>query len=215
MKPTRVPYEESSVFSEWDVRSIPEKSRVPSPLPSPDLDITLQPGDVLFVPWQWWHDVECVSDEPALSANIWLAHSSSSDTGDDDQSDALSRVNEAMVRVVVSALIDRARGDAERRPAKVRRINKGKESEGWMDLQCTSEEDERWVNPTEVIAPHDKNLHMLRTALLAHASAGFEGKDGTEVAQNIEKVDEEDIIAVLLSPSAVKAATGRLLRRLR
>ena len=146
-----------------------------------------------------------MSDEPALSANIWLAHSSNSDTGDDDQSDALSRVNEAMVRVVVSALIDRARGDAERRPAKVRRINKGKESE----------EDERWVNPTEVIAPHGENLHMLRTALLAHASAGFEGKDGTEVAQNIEKVDEEDIIAVLLSPSAVKAATGRLLRRLR
>lgn len=205
MKPTRVPYEESSVFSEWDVRSIPENSSGPSPFPSPDLDITLQPGDVLFVPWQWWHDVECVSDEPALSANVWLTHSGSSDTGDDDQSDALTRVNEAMVRVVVSALVDRALGDAERRPAKVRRINKGKESE----------EDERWVNPTEIIAPHDENLRMLRTALLAHASAEFEGKDGTEIAQNIERVDEEDIITVLLSPSAVKDATGRLLRRLR
>lgn len=40
-----------------------------SSLPSP-LQVTLCPGDVLFIPKHWWHYVECT--EPAVSVNTWI-----------------------------------------------------------------------------------------------------------------------------------------------
>ena len=33
--------------------------------------MTLSPGEVLFVPKHWWHDVETVSPT-ALSVNYWV-----------------------------------------------------------------------------------------------------------------------------------------------
>ncbi|PNF33366.1 hypothetical protein B7P43_G04154 [Cryptotermes secundus] len=65
--PTRIPYEESSIYSNLNFYS-------------PDADIadelqeayvvTLKPGDVLFVPHYWWHYVENVGT--AVSINSWI-----------------------------------------------------------------------------------------------------------------------------------------------
>lgn len=52
LKPLRIPYEESSVYSEYDPLA---SSNVP-----PDLDVLLCPGDVLVVPKHWWHFVSTV-----------------------------------------------------------------------------------------------------------------------------------------------------------
>eukprot|EP00615_Pteridomonas_danica_P003143 CAMPEP_0114332410 /NCGR_PEP_ID=MMETSP0101-20121206/3056_1 /TAXON_ID=38822 ORGANISM="Pteridomonas danica, Strain PT" /NCGR_SAMPLE_ID=MMETSP0101 /ASSEMBLY_ACC=CAM_ASM_000211 /LENGTH=275 /DNA_ID=CAMNT_0001463059 /DNA_START=44 /DNA_END=868 /DNA_ORIENTATION=+ len=75
MKPTRIPFEESSVFSNWDMRAphIDEiKPHHRHCRPKPDLEVRLTPGQGLFVPHHWWHDVECDSDICA-SINIWLS----------------------------------------------------------------------------------------------------------------------------------------------
>lgn len=77
--PTRIPYEESSVFSEVNIESadcdLHPKFRDTCPLM-----VTLDPGDVLYVPYHWWHYVKCIDDQPddlCISINQWLPMSGS------------------------------------------------------------------------------------------------------------------------------------------
>jgi HSPB1-associated protein 1 len=84
LMPTRIPYEESSVLAGRDVRS-----GVCS-----DVDVTLEPGDVLLVPRHWWHDVLSL-DDGALSINLWLPAPE-----DDD-----ARLGEALVHTVLASLL--------------------------------------------------------------------------------------------------------------
>ncbi|XP_971977.1 HSPB1-associated protein 1 isoform X2 [Tribolium castaneum] len=67
LKPTRIPYEESSIYS---------KLNFFSPMIT-DFDgvgncrrVVLEPGDALFVPHKWWHYVENL--DTAISINVWL-----------------------------------------------------------------------------------------------------------------------------------------------
>lgn len=90
MKPTRTPYEESSVYSKWNFNC---------PLPSDfyvgckDIYIVeMKPGDVLFVPHHWWHFVECL--DTSVSINSWIP----------THLDDLSRLDEALVRLTVSQI---------------------------------------------------------------------------------------------------------------
>ena len=89
LRPSRVPYEESSVFSLVNLQHLERNSQ-------PVLDqlsgalcysVTLEPGDVLCVPHQWWHQVTTVSPW-SLSVNTWLAH----------PRDNTARLAEALVR---------------------------------------------------------------------------------------------------------------------
>ncbi|XP_034241516.1 HSPB1-associated protein 1 [Thrips palmi] len=88
MRPTRVPYEESSVYSKWNFNC---------PLPSEFYHdckeiyiVDLKPGDVLFVPRHWWHYVECL--DTSVSINSWMA----------SNLDYVSRLDEALVKFTVS-----------------------------------------------------------------------------------------------------------------
>ena len=36
------------------------------------LQVTLVPGDLLYVPRHWWHYVESVGEEPTVSINTWV-----------------------------------------------------------------------------------------------------------------------------------------------
>ena len=69
--PTRVPYEQSSIFSRVDVHN-PDLSLHPQfrAVAHEAKSVTLQPGEVLFIPKHWWHDVQTVSDM-SLSVNHW------------------------------------------------------------------------------------------------------------------------------------------------
>uniref|UniRef100_A0A4W3JSF5 Hspb associated protein 1 n=1 Tax=Callorhinchus milii TaxID=7868 RepID=A0A4W3JSF5_CALMI len=90
--PTRIPYEESSVFSKVnvvnpDVKMFPQFGRA-----KPHI-VTLHPGQVLFVPRHWWHYVESL-DPISVSMNSWI------ELAEDDE----ARVSEALTRTAVYAL---------------------------------------------------------------------------------------------------------------
>lgn len=74
MIPTRVPYEESSVYSERTFFS-PKDPSQHNDLAKHAYVVDLMPGDVLIVPPQWWHNVEAV--ENSLSFNAWIPIASS------------------------------------------------------------------------------------------------------------------------------------------
>uniref|UniRef100_A0A1A7W826 Hspb associated protein 1 n=1 Tax=Iconisemion striatum TaxID=60296 RepID=A0A1A7W826_9TELE len=90
--PTRIPYEESSVFSQVDVLH-PDLQRFPAFQRARAHVVTLEPGQVLFVPRHWWHYVESV-DPITVSVNTWI----------ELEVDDVARVTEAVTRTVVSAI---------------------------------------------------------------------------------------------------------------
>ncbi|XP_029968610.1 HSPB1-associated protein 1 homolog [Salarias fasciatus] len=90
--PTRIPYEESSVFSQVDVLR-PDLRRFPAFRGAAVHTVTLQPGQVLFVPRHWWHYVESV-DPVTVSVNSWM----------ELESDDVARVGEALTKTIVCAL---------------------------------------------------------------------------------------------------------------
>ncbi|ENN70824.1 hypothetical protein HUJ04_004960 [Dendroctonus ponderosae] len=67
LKPTRIPFEESSIYSKVNFFS-------PKMEDLKDISncrkVILNPGDVLIVPNKWWHYVENL--ETAIAVNIWL-----------------------------------------------------------------------------------------------------------------------------------------------
>ncbi|XP_054261421.1 HSPB1-associated protein 1 homolog isoform X3 [Macrosteles quadrilineatus] len=89
LSPTRVPYEESSIYSNIHFscgQNITEdigEARV----------VELSPGDVLVVPKHWWHYVENLST--AISINMWIPR----------ESDDVSRLEEALVRFSIATII--------------------------------------------------------------------------------------------------------------
>ncbi|XP_058247558.1 HSPB1-associated protein 1 homolog isoform X1 [Hemibagrus wyckioides] len=92
MYPTRIPYEESSVFSQVNVMR-PDMHRFPAFRRARAHLVTLEPGQVLFVPRHWWHYVESV-DPVTVSVNSWI----------DMEVDDEARIGEALTKTVICAL---------------------------------------------------------------------------------------------------------------
>ncbi|XP_044266018.1 HSPB1-associated protein 1 [Tribolium madens] len=67
LKPTRIPYEESSIYSKLNFFSptIADFNGVGN-----CRRVVLEPGDALFVPHKWWHYVENL--DTAISVNVWV-----------------------------------------------------------------------------------------------------------------------------------------------
>ncbi|KAI8517853.1 HSPB1-associated protein 1 [Branchiostoma belcheri] len=89
--PTRLPYEESSVFSQVNVAH-PNVEQHPRVVNSHPYVAVLEPGDVLFVPKHWWHYVESLTTSVAV--NSWIEMTS----------DAEDRLQEAVVRLVLLSI---------------------------------------------------------------------------------------------------------------
>ncbi|VDL59834.1 unnamed protein product [Hymenolepis diminuta] len=69
--PTRLPLEESTVFSRVNFQC-PNFIFFPLILNSHPHVITLEPGDVLYVPRHWWHYVECIEEDYSCAVNMWI-----------------------------------------------------------------------------------------------------------------------------------------------
>eukprot|EP00191_Tetraselmis_sp_GSL018_P023361 CAMPEP_0177625492 /NCGR_PEP_ID=MMETSP0419_2-20121207/30131_1 /TAXON_ID=582737 /ORGANISM="Tetraselmis sp., Strain GSL018" /LENGTH=267 /DNA_ID=CAMNT_0019126447 /DNA_START=342 /DNA_END=1143 /DNA_ORIENTATION=+ len=96
LQPTRIPYEESSVYSQLSAGEVDAL---------PGLRVTLVPGDVLYVPHGWWHQVRSLST--SISVNVWVPR-----PGDDR-----ARVEEATVKAVLASLMGAAAAQGGRPPA--------------------------------------------------------------------------------------------------
>ncbi|XP_048580082.1 HSPB1-associated protein 1 isoform X2 [Nematostella vectensis] len=96
--PTRIPYEESSVFSKVNITS-PDYQAFPLFRKATPYEVILEAGDVLLVPKHWWHFVECL--DTTISINTWVEM-------DDDK---LDRVKEAIARVIIFSLKDSDKED--------------------------------------------------------------------------------------------------------
>lgn len=96
MKAVRLPYEESTIYSRYNVYCLSEEEEdYLSILEDKPKLITLEPGDVLFVPNGWWHYVESL-DFVCISVNIWGKL----------KQDHQARVKEALVQLLVAKLGD-------------------------------------------------------------------------------------------------------------
>ncbi|XP_076638580.1 HSPB1 associated protein 1 isoform X1 [Colletes latitarsis] len=93
LHPTRVPYEESTVYSKYNFFCPTEEDEINilKIQHKPKL-VTLKPGDVLLVPAGWWHYVESL--DCSVSVNTWLPIIT----------DNVSRVKEAIVKLITARI---------------------------------------------------------------------------------------------------------------
>ncbi|CAH0400420.1 unnamed protein product [Chilo suppressalis] len=91
LKPTRVPYEESSVYSELNFYC-PHNLEAFNGLAGARM-VELAAGDALLVPWGWWHYVQNI-DSLNISLNMWLPH----------EKDSTTRVSEALIKILVAQI---------------------------------------------------------------------------------------------------------------
>ena len=187
--PTRLPYEESTVFSE--ARAPPplcDAARYPRMMCATPVEVTLEPGDVLFVPKHWWHHVICVDDGDggtvSISANMWVQ----------TPCDAVDRVREALVRVVVSKLMS-AGSDGNGNG----NGNGGRDGEPCK--RCSPGDNVHWLNPTEEVWSEADNLDVLTCAM---ARLGLSpGTTGVRM---------RDVVRALTAPAVVENALNALMR---
>lgn len=91
LNPTRIPYEESTIYSEFNFfcpTSTEEEAILK--LSQKVKSVVLEKGDVLFVPKGWWHYVESL--DLTISVNIWLPL----------QTDSEARLKESLVKLIVN-----------------------------------------------------------------------------------------------------------------
>ena len=213
MRPTRVPYEESSVFLEVDATARGDHEEKVESMEEEEEEgewhVELEAGEVLYVPRHWWHAVITTSDH-ALSINTWL----------DAPEDGAERIREAIVRLIAGALIRVAR----RAAAVVRgvaSVAKGcedaeEEAEGIMRARTSFDGWEvepgcGWVNPTEEIsATVEADLELLNAAIanvIAGAKDKMKGEGGGEEEEERALKEDEATMASASSTSSAALAS--------
>ncbi|KAG5452308.1 aminotransferase [Clonorchis sinensis] len=96
MYQTRLPLEESTVFSEINF-PIPDYRKHPLLAQTSPRSVVLEPGDALFVPRGWWHFVQSTTDCQATCAvNWWI---------DQPELDDRIRLREALTQLVGFSLL--------------------------------------------------------------------------------------------------------------
>ncbi|KAJ8683197.1 hypothetical protein QAD02_018989 [Eretmocerus hayati] len=94
LKVTRVPYEESTIYSSFNFFSPGDREiqAIKKMMPGSAKIIVLEPKDVLFIPRGWWHYVESLNT--SLSINVWLPV----------EEDCNARLRETLVHLVMDTI---------------------------------------------------------------------------------------------------------------
>lgn len=118
--PTRIPYEESSVFSEVNL-SNPDLEKHPRFSKASACSVVLRPGDMLYVPRHWWHYVENL--ELSTSINLWY----------EIESDMEDRLKESIARLLVGGFAKNLDGPWANPNEDTGSIESTKESLGYLN----------------------------------------------------------------------------------
>ncbi|CAF0854545.1 unnamed protein product [Brachionus calyciflorus] len=94
MYPTRVPFEESTVYTQVNIKN-PDLKKFKNFNKVKVYVVELSPGDVLYVPHNWWHYVESLSD--SISINTWVEIE-----GVDD----LARLKEILCKCLIQGVME-------------------------------------------------------------------------------------------------------------
>ncbi|XP_068715407.1 HSPB1-associated protein 1 homolog isoform X3 [Montipora foliosa] len=241
--PTRIPYEESSVFSQVHM-TYPDLSRFPTFASATRYEVILQPGDVLFVPKKWWHYVESL--ETSISINTWI----------ELESDHIERVREALIRTLFSFECHMTQLQGASPPQTfdddqlLRCMNWTKQPTInivnmkcsfrvlscpvllFLILVCALKKEEganelSWVNPSENIGTHEHNMEYLRKAMDA-VKEMEDKKESSEVGSILEcgkqlghtkdennTIYTDDLINCLTTPEVIDLLTAQVLRKFR
>ena len=201
--PLRVPFEESSVFSEVNVAS-PDLTRHPLFAKCHGVRVTLSPGDALFVPRHTWHFVEGL--DTAVAVNLWCPV----------PGDVPQRAQEAIVRTLFSALHGFAAAAVGPMADAAAVDEAGASVEGW-------------VNPTDEVWPAHETVAALQGAVCAAAAVAEERSTTDEPAASAKRRRARDLALdataapgrllrllanAVLDPAVVTAVWSRLQRDL-
>jgi HSPB1-associated protein 1 len=178
LSPTRVPYEESSIFAAEDPMNYVNGG---IGCPTPDFDIILEPGDVLYIPKHYWHFVITL-DAISLSVNRWCSV----------PSDNIDRVSEAIVRIIHRSVMESLNNIG---------ITTDNPSDGWICPSEVSDEDDGYFEEQL------DNLKYLVTAVTG--ARRFVGGHGEETlgAKDILKT----VVSELLNPQHVDRCVAKLI----
>ncbi|XP_060081993.1 uncharacterized protein LOC132561282 isoform X2 [Ylistrum balloti] len=144
---TRIPFEESSIFSQVDVKN-PDLKLHPKIKLTNVYEVILEPGQILYVPRHWWHYVECL--EPAISINTWVEL-----TVDNE-----SRIEEAVTRSLFSSLLS-SYVNTEKQ------VTDDGHKLGAIDALQQEINTQKWINPKEEIWDNSRNTLVLNETLKA------------------------------------------------
>nr|XP_040025984.1 HSPB1-associated protein 1 homolog isoform X2 [Gasterosteus aculeatus aculeatus] len=205
--PTRIPYEESSVFSQVHVVR-PDLSRFPLFRGSRAHEVTLEPGQVLFVPRHWWHYVESL-DPVTVSINSWI----------ELEADAVERVGEAVAKAVVCALKSEDDPDDWLNPTEegvaphrdnMRSLNLALRACDRRDAGGRIRESSSDSGPPKVpFGPHLVPVRRQKDAVPPQTTGGQEVTSSGEEAP----ITTNDLLDCLLHPDVVARVTELLLQR--
>jgi hypothetical protein len=185
---TRVPFEESSVWSGVCVRD-PDVARQPLWRHASPLVAHVRRGDVLFVPRHWWHNVESLSD--SVSINLWTEH----------VGDRRARMHEAVARLLIASLDTSMRACSSPDDASEPGANDDIDTRDHRPLSSSRP----LINPTDECFPLDVNLDILSNALTEPSSTS---------SSSSPSLDIETFVDVLLSETTLSTITDQLLKKL-
>ena len=141
------------------------------------VEVTVNPGDVLFVPNRWWHHVENL--QLSVSVNTWI----------EIPEDVEARCKEAIVKTLYNTLL-KSREEEDRDYEEMEEDGEGgeegedeeeedekEEDEGEEEEEDEEDEDEEkifyptlWVNPSKYRSSVSSDLRTLNLAMDQHAS---------------------------------------------
>lgn len=203
--PTRIPYEESSVFSDVDITD-PDLIKHSLFKHCHPYIVVLNPRDILYVPYQWWHFVECIDDESeaCISVNTWLPFNVEE-----------SSLNEAIVRFLTTALFPIYEPEDENWLNEAE-LFKPEEAIRTIKL-LTQKLKNKDHNETREVKIKESNAEYVEQSTLENLESIFQWQSSTTDPDNSSPKlgsKSKDIVNCILDPDVIKLISDKIKEKL-